>query len=205
MTHTCSSSIPRLCPRLAAPHAVIHNVASHLQALCFVWSLFCFPWIPLQGAELTDLSDWCIGGRLVSYCFPQQRSLASFDNLICPSYVDKNVSDSLYCGEKWVIWWPKNFHNLWVVSETQNFFFFCLTSRLKCSEFQLLHFIALCNFSLVDFPNFHVKIVITPYRWRTHLKPMNSFRLVWVCTWKLSHRSFLDVSVHSLVYPCTFW
>lgn len=42
---------------LAAHHAAIHTVASHLQALCFVWSLFCFPWISLQGAELTDLSD----------------------------------------------------------------------------------------------------------------------------------------------------
>lgn len=51
---------------LAAHHAAIHTVASHLQALCFVWSLFCFPWISLQGAELTDLSDWCIGGGVSS-------------------------------------------------------------------------------------------------------------------------------------------
>lgn len=79
---------------LAAHHAAIHTVASHLQALCFVWSLFCFPWISLQGAELTDLSDWCIGGRLVSYCFPRQHSVASLTSLICPSYVDTDVGFS---------------------------------------------------------------------------------------------------------------
>lgn len=71
---------------LAARHAAIHTVASHLQASCFVWSLFCFPWISLQGAELTDLSDWCIGGRFVSYCFPCQRAVASLTSLICPTY-----------------------------------------------------------------------------------------------------------------------
>lgn len=48
---------PLLPSCLAAHHAGIHTVGSHLQALCFVWSLFCFPWISQQGAELTDLSD----------------------------------------------------------------------------------------------------------------------------------------------------
>lgn len=135
---------------LAAHHAAIHTVASHLQALCFVWSLFCFPWISLQGAELTDLSDWCIGGgRLVSYCFLHQRSVASITSLICPSYVDTGVSDPLYYREKWVVWQPKN---LWVV------LCFCLKWRflefnfiLVCCDFMfMLYFFDPGNFSLYD-------------------------------------------------------
>lgn len=121
---------------LAAHHAAIHTVASHLQAPCFVWSLFCFPWISLQGAELTDLSDWCIGGRLVSYCFPRQRSVASLASLICPSV---DVSDSLYCREKWVVWHPKNVRNLWAVTKAQGLLFLCLTWR-----FLELNFMAVC-------------------------------------------------------------
>lgn len=197
---------------LAAHHSVIHTVASHLQALCFVWSLSCFPWISLQGAELTDLSDWCNGGRLVSYCFPRKRSVASLTSLICPSCVDMDVSDSLYCREKWVICRPKNFRSVRIETGAQ--FTFHLSDVqsqivMRCVNLLgwVLAVVQLCPVKLfprMTFPRVHIKIVMTQCK-SSHLKTMNSFLLVWVCTWKLSHRTFLDVNVRSLVYPCTLW
>lgn len=100
----CMILIHRLSlPILTARHAAIHTVASHLQAPCFVWSLFCFPWISLQGAELADLSDWCIGGVSSAIAFLTSVQWLHSTSLVWSSYVDTDVSNSVYCGEKCMV------------------------------------------------------------------------------------------------------
>lgn len=84
--HASLVSVCFVCSSRMRPYAGLSFAGS-------VWSLFCLPW-----AELTDFSDWCIGGIgvSVSYCFLHQCSVASVDRLVCPLYVDAHVLGRLY-------------------------------------------------------------------------------------------------------------